>query len=435
MWAVFYYLRLTHAKLTIRRILTVANTLTSLQTAFKYVQEKKLNDLKPNSSIIYDKAPMGEAESLGRKFLVPVVLSYELGFTFGDGSAFAYNDEVAGVYDELEIDCNPVVLKSRLSIEAADRMAKSDKAVINHVALRAGQMKASLMRMAEIEMIHGRSGLGTISGNPSVNTTPDPDQATIVFTDATWAPGIWSGMIGAVLEVRNGSSKVNTNGDLTLVSVDFDNKSIVVSGDNTDLTDLADGHKVFFKGAYANGQYGLKYQLDVSGDLFGIDTSVYELRKAQEHTVSGNLTMAEILKGRAKAVSRAGLDEDCYLFVSTLTFESINIDMAALRDLDGSYSSSKAENGSKGITFHGQLGSIEIIAHPMFMEGDAMLIPKSAMKRVGSTDITFKGIDGQEGAWQHLEAYHAYQLTGRFSFQIVIVELAKCVLFKSITNT
>jgi hypothetical protein len=413
----------------------MANTKSSLETAFRYVQEKKLNDLKPNSSIVYDMAPMKEADKLGRKYLAPVVLSYELGFTFGDGSAFSYEDDVAGVYDEIEIDPNPVVLKSRLSIEAADRMANSDKAMISHVALRAGQMKSSLLKMAEIELLHGRVGVGVISGNPSVNTSPTPDQGTIIFTAASWCPGVWTGMIGAKLECRNGATKVNANGDLTLVSVDYDNRTIVVSGDNTDLTDLADGYSIYFKGAYSNGQYGIKYQLDTSGSIFGIDNSAYDLWKAQEHNVAGALTMSEVLKGRTKAVTRGGLDEDCVLLVSGVTFENLNADLSALKMSDSSYKSAKGENGHQSITYHGQGGSVEIVAHPMMKEGEAFMLPKSGLKRVGSTDITFKSLGGGEDVWQLLEGSHAYQIVGRFSFQVLISQPAKCVLFTGIVNS
>lgn len=413
----------------------MASTKTSLETAFAYVQEKKLNDLKPNSSIVYEMAPMKEADTVGRKYLAPVVLSFELGFTFGDGSAFAYNDDVAGIYEEIEVDPNPVVLKSRISIEAADRMANSSKSMISHVALRAGQMKTSLLKMAEIEMLHGRTGIGAISTSTITTESGANDSSALVFTDATWAPGIFSGMEGALLEVRStGGTKRNSTGDLTLVSVNFDSKSITVRGADADIAAIAATDNVFFKGAYSNGQYGIKYQLDTSGSVFGIDSSVYALWKAQEHTVSGVLTMAEILKGRAKAVARAGLDEDCVLLVSPTTYENINSDMAALRELDGSYSSKENENGSKGLKFHAQGGSVRLIAHPMMMEGDAFMFPEKALKRIGSTDVTFKSAVGSEEAWQHLEAYHAYQLSGRYSFQVLISQPAKCVLFKSIVN-
>jgi hypothetical protein len=413
----------------------MANTVASLDKAMEYVQEKKLLDLKPASSIVYELAPMKEADRIGRKYLAPVCLSYELGFTFGDGTAFAYNDDVAGIYEEIEIDPNPVVLKSRLSIEAADRL-DSGKAVMSHVVLRSSQMKQSLLKMAEIEMIHGRVGVGVISGDPSVNTTPNPDQASIIFTAASWAPGIWSGMNGALLEVRStGGTKRNANGDLTLVSVDYDNKTIVVSGDNTDLTALADTDLVYFKGAYSNGQYGLKYQLDTSGTVFGIDNSVYDLWKASEVAVGGNLTMAKVLQGVAKARARGGLDEECILLVSDVTYEKLNADEAALKMFDQSYRKEAAENGFKGIKYHTQSVSVEILAHPMFKEGEAMLFARKGLKRIGSTDITFKRADGKEGFWETLESVHAYQLVGRYSFQILLSEPAKAVLFTGITNT
>jgi hypothetical protein len=415
----------------------MANTLTSLNATFKYVQDKKLRDLKPNSSIVYDMAPFDSENAVGRKYLCPVVLSYELGFTMGDNvTAFSYEDDVAGVYSEFEISPNPVVLKSRLTIEAANRMARSEKAMIDAMALRGGQMKASLLKMAEIEMLHGRTGVGTISGNPSVNTTPTPDQASIILTAASWAPGIWGGMEGAKLEVRNGATKINANGDLTLVSVDYDAKTLVVSGDNTDLTDLADGHLIFFKGAYANGQYGIKYQLDTSGSVFGIDNSTYALRKATEHTVSGALTMKAVLDGRAKAVGRAGLDEDTVLLVSSATFENLNVDLAALAAIDSRYDSKSQAAGTQGVVYHGQGGKIRVVAHPMVMEGDAFLLPEKGLKKIGSTDISFKDpVNGGEEAWRHLEGVDAFQLTGRYSFQVVVYEPGKCVYFKSITNS
>lgn len=407
----------------------MANTLTSLNTAFKYVQENKLNDLKPNSSIVYNMAPMKDADTVGRKYLAPVVLSFELGFTFGDGTAFAYNDDVAGVYSEIQIDPNPVVLKSRLSIEAADRMAHDGKTVLNHVALRSGQMKTSLLKMAEIEMLHGRTGIGVISTS-SVSTN-----ATITMTAATWAPGVWSGMEGAVLEVRNGATKINTNADLVIVSVNFDLRQVVVSGNSTDLNALAATYTLYFKGAYANGQYGIKYQLSTSGSIFGIDNTVYALWKAQAQVVTGALTMKQALDGRAKAVSRGGLDEDCVLLVSSAAFENLNIDLAALAEIDQRYSKSQQDAGTEGIVYYGQGGKTTIKAHPMLMEGDAFLIPDGGMKRVGSTDVTFKDIDGSEEAWKHLEGFHAYQLTGRFSFQVLISQPAKCVYYSAIVNS
>jgi len=411
----------------------MTSTKTSLETAFKYVSEKSLNDLKPNSSILQDLAgPLKASDQLGRKFLWPVCLSYELGFTFGDGSAFTYEAAVAGAYDEIEIDPNPVVLRSRLSIEAADRMAKSDKAVLNHVALRSGQMKMSLSKVAEIDSMYGRSavGIGVISAS-SVSTN-----ATLTLTNATWAPGIWSGLEGARLESRNsGGTLINTNADLIIVSVSHDNKQVVVSGNSTDLAALAAAQRLFFKGQFANGQQGVHTQLTATGSIFGIDNSVYGLWKGNSHDAAGALTISKVLKGSAKAVSKGGLDEDCVLLVSPVTFEGLNSDIAALRSQDSSYKTEKSEQGVQGIVYHAQFGKVEVIAHPFCMEGFAYLIPKKALRKVGSTDITF-GIPGKnEEVFEVLESVAAYQMCGRYSFQMFLAQPAKCVIFTGIVNS
>lgn len=412
----------------------MANTKSSLETAFKYVQKNTLNDLKPNSAILQDLAgPLKGADTLGRKFLWPVCLSYELGFTFGDGSAFSYNDDVQGVYEEIEIDPNPVVLKSRLSIEAADRMAQSSKAVMNHVALRSGQMKMSLVKVAEIDSLYGRSvvGIGVASSVTNINSTTED----ITFTAATWAPGIWAGMEGAKLEARAAGVLVNTNADLVIASVDFDNKKVRVTGNSTDIAALAASDVYFLKGAYANGQYGIHYQLDTSGSVFGINNSTYGLWKGNEFSVGGALTLAKVLKGSARAVGKGGLDEDCILVTSPTTWENLNSDLAALRSQDSSYRASSAEIGAKAITYHAQFGAIDIIAHPYCMEGFAYLMPKTALRKVGATDITF-GVPGKDGeVFEVLESVAAYQMTGRYSYQMLLPQPAKCVLYTDIVNT
>lgn len=408
----------------------MANTATTLATAFKYVAENKLHDLKPNSAIVQDIAgALKESDQIGRKYLCPVVLSYELGFTFGT-DAFTYNDDIAGVYDEIEVDCSPVVLKSRVGLEAADRMAKTQKTVLSHAALRLGQMKTSLMKMAEIECLYGRQGF-TISALGSVNTSPDPDQRTITF-DTDWAPGVWAGMVGAALDGYDGSTKQNSNADFNLVSVDFANKQIVISGHNTDLTNLAVGEKIFFKGAKTNGMYGIHYQLDNATTLFGIDAATYDLWKASEFAVTGAFTVAKILEGLGKAQEKGGLDEDVVVLCSTKAYEALNADVTALRMFDDSYKD-VAEIGNKGITIKFGNGKATIIGHPMVMQGYAYSFPKAGIKKVGSTDITFGSPVKQGEIIEHLESVHAYQVIGRYSYQILLMEPAKCVLFTGIT--
>lgn len=406
------------------------NTKSSLDTAFKYVQENKLKYLNSNSAILLNMVKMKDADILGRKFLLPVALTYELGYTFGDGTVYAMNDAVAAVYEEIDVDPTPVSLRTRVSLSAANRWkAGSDKSVINNVAIRAGQMKKSLQKIAEICMLHGHTGIGAVS---AVSDSSGTNVLTI--TAATWASGIWAGMVGLKLDAYTSTVKQNTNAVLVVSAIDHDAKTITVTGNSTDTAAIDVGSVLYPVGAYSNDQYGIKYQLDTSGTIFGIANSSYDLWKACEHNVAGSISMSEILKGIAKAVNRGGLEEDVVVLLSPTRWEELNSDLSALRDYDGSYKVTKGENGFNSITYNGQNGKIDLISHPYMMDGDAFLMPQSCLRRVGASDIDFmKDEDG--GYWRSLDVagYAGYQASAFYEFQILITEPAKCVYYYGIT--
>jgi len=406
------------------------NTKSSLDTAFKYVQENKLKYLNSNAAILLNMVKMKDTDILGRKFLLPVALTNELGYTFGDGTVYQLNDAIAAVYEEIDVDPTPVSLRTRVSLSAANRWkAGSSKSVINNVAIRAGQMKKSLQKIAEICMLHGRTGIGTVS---ALNDSSGTNELTI--TDATWSSGIWAGMVGMKLDAYTSTTKQNSNAALVISVVNHDSKKITVTGNSSDTAAIDVGSVLYPYGAYGADQYGLKYQLDTSGSIFGISNSTYDLWKAVEHNVAGSLSMSELLKGQAKAVSRGGLDEDVVVFMSPNVWEGLNSDLSALRDFDGSYKVSRGENGFNSITYNGQAGKLELISHPYMMDGDSFSMPQSCLRRVGASDIDFmKDEDG--GYWRSLDVagYAGYQASAYYEFQILITEPAKCVYYYGIT--
>lgn len=404
------------------------NTKATLDTMFKYNVAKTVNNLVPTCAIVQKMTPkLSAATKTGRKFLWPVALTNENGVTYGDGTVFSYEDDVAAVYEEIELDSNPCVLKSRVSLAAANRMANEELTFITHMSLRAGNMKESLTKRAEISSIYGKKGLGKVASQTGSGTT-----RALILTDATWAPGIWGGMENSLLEGRSSGSKVNTNADIVLVSVDYDNKTLNVSGNATDLDGMTAAKDIFFKGSYTNDFNGIDAQLTNTGSLFGIDAATYQLWKATSHAVTGALTFAKVLKGVAKAVGKGGLSEDCVLLVSSLTYEGMNADMAALRVLDSSFKATKGENGVTGIEYNSQAGTIKVVAHPMVKEGEAFLLPEKGLKRVGATEINF-GMGGEE-YFEKLEGSAGYQLLAQYDWCILVEKPARCVKYTGITN-
>ena len=406
------------------------NTKTSLDTMFKYKVADKVNNLIPSHAILQKIVPaLSKAERTGRSFLWPVALTLENGVTYGDDTAFTYEADVAAVYDEINIDSTPVVLKSRVALSAANRMQNKESTFISHMSLRSGNMKESLTKRAEIEVLYGKTGVGKVSAITSVGAGTE----TITITDPTFAPGIFGGLEGSLLEIRNGATKVNSNADVVLSSVDVDNKQIVVTGNTTDLAAVAATHDIFFKGAYANSMNGIDKQVTNTGALFGIDASAYDLWKATSYAVGGALTMSKVLKGLAKAVGKGGLSEDVILLVSSLTYEGLNSDLSALRELDSSYKKEKGENGVKSIAYSAQSGSLEVVAHPFVKEGEAFLLPKKCLKRIGAQEITF-GI-GDDDYFEKLEGSAGYQLIAQYDWAILIDKPARCVKYTGITNS
>jgi hypothetical protein len=297
------------------------------------------------------------------------------------------------------------------------------------VAMRTGNMKQSLMKVAEITSIHGAKGIGTLS---AVSDSSGTNVLTI--TAASWAPGVWAGMIGLKLDAYTSTVKQNTNAALVVSAIDFDNRQITVTGNSSDTAAIDNNSVLYLYGSYGVEQTGIISQLDNAGSLFGINASTYSLWKAVELTVSGALTFAKILEGQSKAVSQGGLDEDVVLLVSPKTFESLNDDISALRSYDSSYKSEKGEMGVKSIKFHGQAGLIEVVSHPFMKEGEAFSVPKSALRRIGACDIEFVQDENAGGYFRALESAAGFQCIAQFEFQIFITQPSRCVLYKSIVN-
>jgi hypothetical protein len=281
---------------------------------------------------------------------------------------------------------------------------------------------------------YGKSGLGKVSAITAAGAGTE----TITFTDATWAPGIWSGMEGSLLEVRNGSTGIagHSSNALTLSLVNFEDKKITVVGNITELGNVAPTHDIFFKGAYTNDMYGVDAQLSNSGALFGIDASAYALWKANSYSAgSSALSIGKVLKAVAKAVGKGGLDERVKCFISSATYENLNSDYAALRMADSSYSKDKGENGVENIIYHGQNGAIEIEPCVFVKEGDGFILPPSQVKRVGAKDLTFATGHGEDEFFLPLASAAGYELRCQYDFAALIDSPAKCVKISGIVNS
>lgn len=406
------------------------STVNSLDALFKRVWGNGAIKALPKFAKIMDEVPYTKQEKLGDMYVVPVLLQFEHGFSYGvhgDG-AFTLNAAVAGKAIQAQIRGCMIVLRSQLSYEDVFKAAEAGAAAFESAtSLVVENMQRSFAKRQELTLLYGQRGLGTVSTNTS---------GALVLTDATWAPGIWSGMKDCILEAFTtvAASSTQHNTDLTVSAVSMSAKQVTVTGTSSAVV-AAD--ILWFKGARTTTALkecaGLDAIMSNTGSLFNIDAAAYELWQSNSRAVGGPISMLAILNGISDAVNM-GLMEDAKVYMATKRWNSLNSDQAALRRY-GAYAS-KAENGSEGIVYHSVNGSTEIVAHPFVKEGEAFLVgnPKKRLVRVGATDITFKRPGLSDNIFRELVDSAGLELRA-FSDQAIMATLpAQCTKYTGITD-
>ena len=374
--------------------------------------------------------PFKEDEKIGNAYHQPVLVSMEQGFTHAAASAgaFALNAAVPAVMQDAQVGAYQILLRSSLDYESAARAASSKAAFVKATELLVTNMKMAATKRSEIGVLYGQSGLGIVA-----STSANGSDLDITFTAASFAPGIWIGSESMKLDVYNGDSQINTNAAVVVKATDIDNKKITVSGNATDLGNIAGTHTLYFYGAYGKEMAGLDKIITNTGTLFNISATTYNVWKGNSYGAgSATLSLAKISKAISKAANR-GLEEKTYCFVSNTTWADLMTDMAALRKFDASYSNNEMQNGSRFIKFFAQTGEIEIVPSIYVKEGEAFIFPKT-ISRIGSTDVTFNIPGMSEQFFLHLPSNAGYELRVYSAFSVFCPYPARMVKITDIVN-
>lgn len=408
------------------------NTISTLDGLFKQVYGDGVVDLLPDFAIVSKRVPFRPTEKIGDSYVIPVKLQYEGGFTYGasgDG-AFALNTAVAGKIAKAQVNASQIVLRSQLDYEAAFKAASAGKQAFQDATQALVEnMMESFAKRQEIAFLYGGSGLGVLTSSTTNGSNKD-----LLITNATWAAGIWVGMKDTLLDAyTSGGSLVNTNATLVIVSVNISAKTITVSGNATDLAALAATNSLYFRGAKGKECTGIDQILVNTGTLFNISAASYELWKATSYNVAGPLSMSQVQLAVSLAVP-LGLREDVVVMVAPKRWTALNNELMALRRFDDSYSMSKNENGSEGICYYGVSGKLEILAHPFIKEGEGFILPEKRIKRVGSTDITFRRPGNPNNIFREIDGAAGFELRAYTDQQPFIEAPGMCVKLTGITD-
>lgn len=340
-------------------------------------EQGKVHQLVPASVTVVKRAKFRDDMKHGEKSVFAIQLSHESGFSSGRGDV-TLNASVAHVSANAEVEGYTLVLRSRISYDAMTRAATTKGAFIRWNDDRFIPMVESYQKRLEVLCIYGRASLGKVLTNTS---------GVIVLTPGTWAPGIWLGAEGTILEAFDAlTGGAQHNADLTISAVDVDAQSVTVTGTNSAVVpdDL-----LFFKGFRGNEMYGLMAIALNTGLMFNINATNFGLWKANAYDAgTSGLTFGKVVAAAAKSANK-GCDSRLICLVSNAAFANMNSDQAALRKYDAKYNSAKGENGFESLIFHSGNGEIEIVSSIFIKAGEALLYPERETYRIGSSDVTF----------------------------------------------
>lgn len=375
----------------------------------------------------------------GRELNIPVQLKAEAGVTFGDDTAYAYNDPVIGDWQEIKVNSLPFTLQSRITKTAFNQLT-SEKAIKTQMGPKMLGIKKAASKYLEISALYGRDAKAT-SKTGATTGTASSGSIVIKFDNRAFSTGMLAALVGNKINFFKVADDLQTQGDFILVDVDGEAFTAtfqeVTGGDAAALATYVNGTgavELYIKGSKAKEMIGLVSQITAStGEMFGINKSE-PLWRGNSHDLGGEITMAKILKGVAKAVER-GFDGDAVVMVSPKAWEKLNSDEASLRVYDSSYKPEKAERGSEGICFHGQAGKLRIISHLFLKDGDAIMVPeRRCLKRVGPKELSFTSDSSQDGksdgsVLRQLEGNAGYQILCEAQWVLLVSQPQHCVYF------
>lgn len=387
----------------------------------------------------------------GQAFNFPVVVSLEHGQTADNtGTAFALNSAVDSVLKNARLDGSTLALVGNIPYDVTFKGRNGASNGSNGGAFRSAfELKTSLMMQSiefyrELSLLYGPGPSSTIAADIGVLTTPiggtniSGAGMTATITTASWAPGIFNNLVSGKVDVYSSSGATLRANNVQVTSVVADSKLIglaATTGTTTGATYiLVAGDRLVPAGWNSKACVGLESILTNTGSLFGIDASVYPMWKAVNFALPAStaLSRARVLAIAARLFPN-GLDQGGKLFVSAPTFGDLAEEADSLQRFTGNTDEVKRQ-GANNLEYKSPAGVINVALHKYMKQGEAMFFPKGIGKRVGSTDITFRG-EGQDWFFLELPSNAGCQLRVMSNQAPILRMPYRCAIITNITNS
>lgn len=387
--------------------MAIANDVAQLNGVFKKRYARDVVYAVPDGTILIKEIPFDEGNALGDDWNEPVSLTHENGFTLvaaDTANSPSINDPIAGTTKNANVDSPQIYLQSELNYDAASRaLKKGEAAIVRAISHVIRNNTESHRCVQEIQYFHGQLDWGVVESAVSGAS------GTVTITKATWAPGIWAGREGMLIDILDSTLANEIDADMTITAVNFATRTITF--DNVATTVIA-GHRLFMKDAAIAGTaptfrepVGIHAALTASASVYGINPATYTLWDSGLVAAGSNpLDFDHSTEAVARVAEKGGmgtLDQ----FVNPHSFNDLIGDQAALRSYDEDGSTSMYRTGARAIRFYTGNGEVRVRPSIYVKRGFSYVINARRWKRKGAQDFSFSSPFSTE-------AFHVYESKG-----------------------
>jgi hypothetical protein len=394
-------------------------------------------DPLPEENTIADFFPFVKQDQRpGIAFNIPIVVSLEHGQTADNtGTAFAFNSAVDSVLQNAQIDGATIGIIGNIPYDVSFKSrngagnGSAGGAFRTAFELKTDLLMKSMEFYREISLLYGcGSGsaitcdIGVVAGATGTNLGSGMQ---VQFTAKTWAPGIWSNMLNAKVDfyASDGTTPVSggsAGAGVTSVNADTATVGFTLAASTAVI---AAGHRVVMTG----------WRTKSCGTLFNINAATYPMWKALQFlAINTTLNRARVLGIMARLFPN-GLTQGGSLFVSGPTFADLAEEADSLQRYTGNTDEVKRQ-GVNQLVYKSPAGEVTVKLHKYMKQGEAMFFPTGNGKRVGSTDITFRG-EGQDWFFLELPTNAGCQLRIMSNQAPLLTMPFRCAIITGIVNS
>lgn len=381
----------------------------------------------------------------GENYNFPVKMRHEHGVTPNvDNTAFALNSAIDSVTLNAQLDGATIMVVGNLAYDVIAKMMHGAKNGGHGGAAYFEPLDFKIMNLMEGGELYregyllygpgtasaAAANIGVIHSNVSAADL-DPG-CTINITAASWAPGLWANMGGALVDIYQSDGSTLRESSVTVGAIDVDTHRIALSKTSSTATPAA-GDVIVFKDARTKSCYGLQSILENAGALFGISAATYPQWKALTHAVGGQIDRASILALGGK-LYRNGLRNGGKLFISGTAFADLSEEASELQRFNNNTDAVK-QQGDKNLLYKTPAGNIEVAVHGFMKQGIAMFFGNGLVNRIGATDLTFTLPGTGQWFYQNLPSNAGGQFRIYSNQAPVITQPYRCAILTGIEST